>query len=112
MNDTLLKAENGCEFQKAKARSCEMPGWTILFDRRAKAGVERSVGALGNRQARDDVSAHFCQHVASRRYEPPRECKLAFLRQPGLHAQIEVHVDHASGQKVVAKRFTRPGLDS
>ncbi|CAE7374726.1 KCC4 [Symbiodinium natans] len=35
-----------------------------------------------------------------------------FLRPSceGLHAQIEVHVDHASGKKVVAKRFSRSYL--
>ncbi|CAE7245942.1 Rad51c, partial [Symbiodinium sp. CCMP2592] len=43
----------------------------------------------------------------------PARFSLDHLIRPsceGLHAQIEVHVDHASGQKVVAKRFTRAYL--
>ena len=111
-----------------------MQGLTTFFDRRAKVGPaqhlqvefegartysasgacafgikEREMGSQGEfEQSRDNHDTNEMS-LSAKAWDVLTITLTSLLAEPGLHAQIEVHVDHASGKKVVAKRFSRPG---
>lgn len=101
-----VKDSIGKELSDFRERALEVAS-TCATDFEATSALPRSV--LEPQWSADFES--FCWQSIPL-IDPARFSLDHFIRPSceGLHAQIEVHVDHASGQKVVAKRFTRAYL--